>query len=133
MKNFIISILTVVIVIMVLIIKDQNNIPTIIEQPSPIKYDYKGIYELTWYCQGNVTASGNKVNHNTTASADVRGGNFNFNDIVYIEYLQKPVVIHDTGSAIKGNKIDIYVNDCDKAIQEGRKMSKVYLIGGTNG
>lgn len=103
--------------------------PIVIELPSPVKYDYKGEYELTWYCEGTKTASGNKVNHNLTAAADV-GSGLKFNDVVYVDYLDKPVVIHDTGSAIKGNKLDIYINDCEQAIKNGRKKSKVYLIGG---
>lgn len=107
----------------------KKSKPIIIEQSSPVKYDYKGEYELTWYCEGTKTASGNKVNHNLTASAGV-GSGFKFNDVVYVDYLNKPVVIHDTGSAIKGNKLDIYINDCEQAIKNGRKKSKVYLIGG---
>lgn len=103
-------------------------IPTIIQTESPVKYDYKGEYELTWYCEGTKTASGNRVNHNLTAAADVKSG-LKFNDVVYVSYLDKPVVIHDTGSAIKGNKLDIYINDCSQAIKNGRKTSKVYLIG----
>ena len=101
----------------------------IIKKSSPVKYHYKGKYELTWYCQGTKTASGNKVNHNLTAAADINSG-LKFNDVVYIETLGQPVVIHDTGSAVKGNKLDIYINDCDQAIQNGRKTSNVYLIGG---
>lgn len=111
-----------------IIANKQEPIPTIIQTESPVKYDYKGEYELTWYCEGTKTASGNRVNHNLTAAADVKSG-LKFNDVVYVSYLDKPVVIHDTGSAIKGNKLDIYINDCNQAIKNGRKTSKVYLIG----
>lgn len=96
-------------------------------QESPITYEYKGEYELTWYCTGSKTASGNKVNHQLTGAVDLR--HFNFNDVLYIEYLDKPIVAHDTGGAVKGNIIDIYTNDCEEAIKNGRKKSKVYLIG----
>lgn len=35
----------------------------------------------------------------------------------------------DTGSAIKGNKIDIYFEDVDEALKFGRRQVKVYVLG----
>ena len=109
---------------------EKNTKPEVvfIEKESPVKYDYIGEYTLTWYCTGTQTASGNKVNHQLTAAADIKT-NLKFNDVIYIEFLNKPVVVHDTGEAIKGNKIDIYTNDCTEAKNYGVKKSKVYLIG----
>lgn len=112
-----------------LLIPETKIEKIVIEKASPVEYDYKGEYELTWYCEGTKTASGNKVNHNLTAAADINSG-LKFNDVVYIESLKMPVVIHDTGSAVKGNILDIYVNDCSQALKNGRQTSKVYLIGG---
>jgi peptidoglycan DL-endopeptidase CwlO len=104
----------------------KNQKPIIVES-SPIPYDYLGEYKITWYCTGKITASGNKVNHQITGAGDLK--QFKFNDIVYIEGLSQPVVIHDTGGLIKGNRIDVYIDDCDLAIKNGVKTRKVYKLG----
>ena len=103
-----------------------NQPPTIVEH-SPIPYDYLGEYKITWYCTGKITASGNKVNHQITGAGDLK--QLKFNDSVDIEGLSQPVVIHDTGRLIKGNRIDVYIDDCDLAIKNGIKTRKVYKLG----
>lgn len=35
----------------------------------------------------------------------------------------------DKGSAIKGNKVDIYFDSYEEAVTFGRKKGKVYIIG----
>lgn len=105
---------------------NESHKPVVIEQESPIPYDYVGDYEITYYCSGTVTSSGNKVNHLITAASD--STHFAFNDIVYIEGFNNPVVIHDRGGAVKGNVIDVYINDCDQAIKNGRQVRKVYKL-----
>lgn len=107
-------------------LKDQLQ-TVVIEQPTPVPYEYVGEYEITYYCSGQVTASGNKVNHDVTGASDSK--HFDFNEFIYIEGFDKPVIIHDRGGAVKGNVIDVYINDCEQAIKNGRQLKKVYRLG----
>lgn len=47
---------------------------------------------------------------------------------VYIPYLGMTCVAEDTGGAIKGNKIDVYMSSLSKANSFGRKNLKVYVL-----
>ncbi len=47
---------------------------------------------------------------------------------LYIESMDMIAVAEDTGSAIKGNKLDIYVPELSKAKKFGKKKIKVYLL-----
>ncbi|MEJ8553577.1 ubiquitin-like domain-containing protein [Tepidibacter sp. Z1-5] len=47
---------------------------------------------------------------------------------VYIPYLGMTCVAEDTGGAIKGNRIDVYMNSLSKANAFGRKNLKVYVL-----
>jgi 3D (Asp-Asp-Asp) domain-containing protein len=48
---------------------------------------------------------------------------------VYIPQFDKTFIAEDTGSAIKGNKIDIYMNDEGSANNWGRKTIDIYIVG----
>lgn len=113
--------------LIVIISKMETKETVTIIEHSPIPYDYLGEYKITWYCTGKITASGNKVNHQITGAGDLK--QFKFNDILYIEGLSQPVVIHDTGRLIKGNRIDVYIDDCNQAILNGVQIKKVYKLG----
>ena len=87
-----------------------------------------GEHTLTWYCPtGNRTASMTEPKEGRTIAIDKSMG-LNFGDTVYIENYGA-FVCEDTGSAIKGRKVDIYIEDCKQAKQNGVKKAKVYLIG----
>ncbi|WFD10475.1 3D domain-containing protein [Tepidibacter hydrothermalis] len=47
---------------------------------------------------------------------------------VYIPHLGMTCVAEDTGGAIKGNKIDVYMSSLSKANRFGRKNLKVYVL-----
>lgn len=96
---------------------------------------YLGKFKLTHYCacakccgpnaQG-ITASGKRVEENKTIAVDPK-----------VIPLGTKVIINgqeyeaqDTGSAIKGNIIDIYVADHQEALKLGVKYADVYQIGG---
>ena len=127
--GFILGVMTVLVATNIYLkIKIANQVPIIIETESKVPYHYSGEYMLTWYCSGTHTASGNKVNHELTVAADLK--EFNFNDVLFIESIGKPVVVHDTGKLVKGKRLDVYVDNCDLAKQNGVKYSKVYKIEG---
>ena len=87
-----------------------------------------GEHTLTWYCPtGNRTASMTEPKEGRPIAIDKSMG-LKFGDTVYIENYGA-FVCEDTGSAIKGRKVDIYIEDCKQAKQNGVKKAKVYLIG----
>lgn len=130
MKKITVAILTVLIIVVMVFVgkKYQTKNVIVIQQPSEISNTNLGEYTLTWYCEGEITASGNKVNHELTVAGDLSNG-LKFNDVVYVKELGKAYVVHDTGRLVKGKRLDIYVNDCRQAVANGIKKSEVYLIG----
>lgn len=71
-----------------------------------------------------ITANGNKVKKGIIA-VDTRV--LPFGSIVYIEDLGV-FVADDTGADIKGNRIDIYMDNLDEAINFGRQFKKVIVL-----
>lgn len=47
---------------------------------------------------------------------------------LYIESMDMIAIAEDTGGAIKGNKIDIYISELSKARKFGRRTIKVYVL-----
>lgn len=98
------------------------------------KYEYIGDYKLTGYCPcyscsegyGSNTASGVRAKEGITVAADRR--KIPLGTKIYIEGVGERIV-QDVGGAIKGNKLDIYVenhSDCYRA--EYNTTAKVYII-----
>lgn len=95
---------------------------------------YLGNFKITHYCactkccgpnaQG-ITASGKPVEENKTIAVDPSviklGSNVYIDGYGYME-------AQDTGSAIKGNIIDVYVEDHQEALQMGVQYKDVFLI-----
>lgn len=48
---------------------------------------------------------------------------------VYIPQFDMTFIAEDTGSAIKGNKIDIFMPDASKVSNWGRKTIEIYIVG----
>lgn len=106
---------------------------TIVEEVAEERI-YLGNFKITHYCackkccgpnaQG-ITASGKRVQAGKTIAVDpsvIKLGNK-----VYIDgygYMEA----QDTGSAIKGNIIDVYVEDHQEALEMGVQYKDVYLI-----
>ena len=102
-------------------------------------WTFLGKFETTAYTAGfescgklpsdpsyGITRSGLKVTENQTIAADwgvIPEGSF-----VIIEGLDPIYVVEDTGGAIKGNKLDIYMEDLGEAQQWGRQNRKVWVM-----
>lgn len=71
-----------------------------------------------------ITASGRKVSEGMIA-ADTSV--LPFGTKVWIEGLGV-FVVEDTGGDIKGNRIDIYMNDLDEAVKFGRQERRVIVL-----
>lgn len=97
------------------------------------EYDVQG-FELTAYCacelccgpsaQG-VTFSGTTVESGRTLAVDPSV--IPIGSLVYIDGLGLRVA-EDTGSAIKGNIVDVYFEDHDEALRFGRQTANVVII-----
>ena len=95
---------------------------------------YLGKFKITHYCackkccgpnaQG-ITASGKRVEEGVTIAVDPKV--IKLGSKVYIEEYGERVA-QDTGSAIKGNRIDVYVADHQKALDLGVVYKNVYLV-----
>ncbi len=103
--------------------------------------EYIGEFEVTYYTAGvestgktpehplyGVTASGDYVLEGYTAAADwdvLEPGTK-----IYVEGIGFRTIT-DSGSDIVGNKLDIFVENVDAALQNGRHMARVYVLGGS--
>lgn len=100
--------------------------------------EYVGEFDVSYYTAGpestgkypgdpfyGVTASGDFVLEGYTAAAD--WDLFEPGTRLFIEGVGFRVV-RDSGSAIKGKKLDIFVEDLDVALQNGRHMARVYVL-----
>ncbi|MFQ5793651.1 MAG: peptidoglycan DD-metalloendopeptidase family protein [Candidatus Bipolaricaulia bacterium] len=113
------------------------------EPVNPIKFllEPLGTFRMTMYTEWDdildtndsfrITASGTTVKHLHTAAADL--DLFNFGDEIYIPYFRDErnhgvFVIEDTGSAIQGKAIDIYVRDRSQASAFTPQYVEIYLI-----
>jgi len=90
-----------------------------------------GYFSLTAYCScssccgkdDGITASGTRVQSNHTIAADISV--LPFGTVVYIN--GEDYTVEDTGSAINGNRIDIYFDSHSDALVFGRRTEKVYI------
>jgi 3D (Asp-Asp-Asp) domain-containing protein len=91
------------------------------------------LVEATAYCScvkccgksDGITASGVKAVEGITIAADIR--KLPMGTKVYIEGLGERIV-QDTGSAIKGNRIDIYFDSHEQALKWGRQQIEIEVL-----
>ena len=83
------------------------------------------VVESTSYCQGSVTATGTQARWGVIA---VDPNVIPFGTKVYIPQFDKVFIAEDTGGAIKGNKIDIFMENSDDAINWGRRNIDIYIL-----
>lgn len=97
-----------------------------------------GLFEITAYTAGpestgktpdhpeyGITFSGKRVKENHTIAADL--SILPLGTVLFIEGVGIRTV-EDKGGAIKGNKLDLYIEDLDAALTWGRRTREVYLI-----
>lgn len=102
---------------------------------SPIPYKELGEYTISFYCDCPIctktakrskTATGTKPKEGRTIACD--GNILKMGDIVYIETVGIRTC-EDKGSAIKGNRIDVYMDNHEIANKMGIRKVNVYKIG----
>lgn len=89
-------------------------------------------FEITAYCScqkccgksDGITASGAKAVEGVTIAADTNI--LPFGTKVKID--EKVYTVQDRGGAIKGNRIDVYFESHEKALEYGRQMKEVIIL-----
>ena len=97
-----------------------------------IKGSYLGNFRISFYCpcatcngtSSGLTASGNKLTPRVSAAVDP--SIIPLGSEIYVEGFGT-LVAHDTGGAIKGNRIDICVSSHSEAYALGIQYKDVYL------
>lgn len=86
-------------------------------------------FVATAYCSGRRTASGAKPTRDTVA-ADLAvlpmGTRIRVSGLA--ERYDGLYVVRDTGSGIRGRRIDLYIHDCDEAVKFGRRPARVSIV-----
>jgi 3D (Asp-Asp-Asp) domain-containing protein len=122
------------------IVKEEviREVPVLVEAGLPIQYESLGKFRITYYCSCKlccgkasdhpyygITASGAKVRQGVTVAVDPKViplGTYLWIDGIGFRVAQ------DTGRLIKGNIIDVYVNNHKKALNNGVDYYNVYTI-----
>lgn len=74
-----------------------------------------------------VTASGERVKEGRTIACPKR---FPFGTEIYISHFDNTFICEDRGGAIKGDRLDIYMEDLGDALDFGRRELEVEIIKG---
>lgn len=113
--------------------KSRNRIAyggTLVSRANEYRYKDCLTVTATAYCCGTTTATGMRVRYGCVA---VDPKVIPLGSRLYVEaadgsWIYGTAVAADTGGAIKGNKIDLYVENYSDAIKFGRRTAKVYIL-----
>lgn len=97
--------------------------PSSAEASSKYKKVYLGKFRVTWYAEGGLTASGKRTQANHTIAVDpsvIKLG-------TKVKVGKKWYVAEDTGGAIKGKRLDIYVSSSSQIPKCGVAYKKVWV------
>ena len=119
-------------------IEEQGKLTAELNAQTDLTLTYAGAFSCTAYCseeyahicgEGHgITSSGAKVQPGVTVAADISV--LPYGTVVYIEGVGLRVV-QDTGSAVKGNKLDVAVNTHAEALSwSGWGSRRVWIISG---
>lgn len=98
---------------------------TTVAKTTESEYSKEMSVTATAYTGGGTTSTGTKARWGVIA---VDPNVIPYGTRVYIPKLKQTFVAQDTGSAIKGNKIDIYMDSKSQAINWGRKNITLYIL-----
>ena len=90
------------------------------------KVKYKLKVTATAYCGDTITSTGTVPVAGRTIAVDPRV--IPYGTKVYIPEFNGVFIAEDCGSAIKGNKIDIFMNSYNQAMNWGRRTITIYVL-----
>ncbi|MGE5243031.1 MAG: 3D domain-containing protein [Betaproteobacteria bacterium] len=88
----------------------------------------ESLFTATAYCTGRVTATGTTPREGIVAAdPDVlpMGSRIRLTGLGRYSGIY---VVRDTGSAIRGRRIDVYIRNCREAIRFGRRSARVSVL-----
>ena len=84
----------------------------------------------TAYTNDPITSTGTKPTEGRTIAVDPKI--IPYGTKVYIPQFDRVFIAEDCGSAIKGNRIDIYMDDYDRCMDWGFKTIDIYILNNNN-
>ena len=107
-------------------VEKPEPLPEIVSVPKPKIQDYQ-VFMATAYCNQGITRSGVRVNRGIVAADPAR---LPLGSVIQVQAGKYSGIytVLDTGSAIKGQMIDIYMPDYYEAIQFGRQRVKIRVL-----
>jgi 3D (Asp-Asp-Asp) domain-containing protein len=97
---------------------------TTMTQSRQVKYSLK--VGATAYCGDTITSTGKRPVEGTTIAVDPKV--IPYGTKVYIPEFNRVFTAEDCGSAIKGNRIDIFMNDYDRCMEWGYQNITIYIL-----
>lgn len=109
--------------------------PEVVQEVAEVlpRYEYAGNFKITAYCAcskccgqwaNGITANGETAIEGITIAADTSVLQFDTRVMI----AGQEYTVQDTGGAIKGNRIDIYMQEHAAALAYGVQMHDVYII-----
>ena len=97
--------------------------------PAPPPRSRELAFTATAYCTGTRTAAGTRPNE-TIVAADPNvlplGSRIRISGLA--KRYNRVYTVMDTGSSIRGRRIDLYMRDCNEAVKFGRRPAKVSVV-----
>lgn len=95
------------------------------------KEKYSGIYEATAYCIHGTTSTGVHTQRGVTIAVDPKVIPYGTKLHLYVHSTGEDLgyrIAQDCGGAIKGNRLDIYMDTASECKQWGRRKVDVYIV-----
>jgi len=98
--------------------------------PAPAKPSARELaFTATAYCTGKITATGTSPNEKTVAADPAvlpMGSRIRLSGLD--KRYNRIYTVGDTGSSIRGRRIDLYMRDCREAVSFGRRSAMVAVL-----
>lgn len=127
----------------------EQTLPVIVQEPivvtePPEELTALGEFKITHYCACakccgkseddpayGITATGTRATEGRTVAVDPRVIPYGSEIVVrFTDGSEARLIAEDCGGAIKGNRLDVYMDSHEAALVEGVKLAEVYIVEG---